>query len=140
MLSLGRKVIETSHTERTLKPHERRALHAQWAGRCAVAGCTSPPGTPLVPHHPNPWHVTGTTSYHDTVPLCDSNHHDLHEGGRTLRLRDGRRLGPHGWVDPAGGQRTRSRRVWPGGGRRTPRWPRRARTAAALPRSASVRR
>ena len=100
VLSLGRKVIETSHTERTLKPHERRALQVQWGGRCAGAGCTSPPGTPLVPHHATPWHRTGTTSYRDTVPLCDTTHHDLHEGGRTIRLRDGRRLGPHGWTDP----------------------------------------
>ena len=102
VLSLGRKVLETSHTERTLTPHERRALHVQWGGRCAGAGCTSPPGTPLVPHHANPWHTTGTTAYTDSVPLCDSTHHDLHTGHKTIRLRDGRRLGPHGWVDPLG--------------------------------------
>ena len=103
VLSAGRKVIETSHTERTLKPHERKALLVQWGGRCAGAGCPSPPGTPLVPHHGNPWHLTGTTSYLDSVPLCDSTHHDLHTGGRTIRLRDGRLLGPHGWVDPPDG-------------------------------------
>ena len=101
VLSAGRRVIETSHTERTLKPHERRALHVQWGGRCAGAGCTSPPGSPLVPHHANAWHRTRSTSYADTVPLCDSTHHDLHEGGKTIRLRDGRRLGPGGWVDPS---------------------------------------
>ncbi len=103
VLSLGRKVIEASHTERTLKPHERRALHVQWGGRCAGAGCTSPPGTPLVPHHATPWHLTGTTSYRDSVPLCDTTHHDLHTGNRTIRLRDGRRLSPHGWTDPPDG-------------------------------------
>ena len=98
-MSLGRKVIETSHTERTLKAHERRALLVQWGGRCAGAGCTSPPGTPLIPHHANPWARTGTTSLADAVPFCDTTHHDLHEGGRTILLRDGRRLGPHGWVE-----------------------------------------
>ena len=103
VLSAGRKVLETSHTQRTLKAHERKALHVQWGGRCAGAGCTSPPGTPLIPHHPDPWHLTGITSYTDAVPFCDTTHHDLHEGGKTIRLRDGRRLGPHGWVDPPGG-------------------------------------
>jgi len=102
VLGLGRKVIETSHTERTLKAHERRALQVQWGGRCAGAGCTSPPGTPLVPHHATPWHRTGTTSLRDTVPLCDTTHHDLHTGNRTIRLRDGRRLSPHGWTDSPG--------------------------------------
>ena len=34
----------------------------------------------------------------DRVPT----HHDLHTGGRTIRLRDGRRLCPHGWADPPG--------------------------------------
>ena len=29
---------------------------------------------------------------------CDSNHHDLHTGDTVLRLEDGRRLGPHGWL------------------------------------------
>ena len=103
VLSPGRKVIETSHTERTLKASERKALHVQWGGRCAGAGCPSPSGTPLVPHHADPWHQTGTTSYTDSVPLCDTTHHDLHTGGRTIRLRDGRRLGPDGWVDPPDG-------------------------------------
>ena len=102
VLSLGRKVLETSHTERTLKAHERKALHVQWGGRCAGAGCTSPPGTPLVPHHADPWHRTGTTAFSDAVPFCDTTHHDLHEGGKTIRLRDGRRLGPDGWVGPPG--------------------------------------
>lgn len=66
-------------------------------GRCAGAHCTSPPG-PLIPHHATPWHRTGTTSLSDTVPFCPTTHHDLHEGGRTIQLRDGRRLGPDGWV------------------------------------------
>jgi hypothetical protein len=35
---------------------------------------------------------------HDTVMLCASSHHDVHEGGKTLRLKDGRLLSPDGWV------------------------------------------
>ncbi len=49
-------------------------------------------------HHATPWARSGSTSLSDTVLLCDSSHRDLHEGHKTLRLEDGRVLGPHGWV------------------------------------------
>ena len=103
VLSLGRRVIETSHTQRTLKAHERQALYVQWGGRCAGAGCPSPPGTPLIPHHPNSWAKTGTTSYTDSIPVCDHTHHDLHEGGKTIQLRDSRYLNADGWTDKPSG-------------------------------------
>jgi hypothetical protein len=101
VLGLGRKVIETSHTERTLKPHERRAKRLETGGRCQGAGCRRGPGHRLIPHHPTPWATTGTTSLSDSVLLCEQTHHDVHSGGRILRLKDGRRLGPQGWVDDA---------------------------------------
>ena len=103
VLSLGRRVIETSHTQRTLKAHERQALHAQWGGRCAAAGCPSPPGTPLVPHHPHSWAKTRTTSYSDSIPVCHHTHHDLHQGHKIIRLRDGRYLSADGWTDGPSG-------------------------------------
>jgi hypothetical protein len=35
--------------------------------------------------------------------VCEHHHHDIHEGNRTLRLRDGRHISPLGWTDrPAG--------------------------------------
>ena len=98
VLSLGRRVIEMSHTERTLKAHERRAKRLETGGRCQAAGCRRGPGDRLVPHHGDPWAVCGTTSLSDTVLLCEQTHHDLHSGGRTILLKDGRRLGPSGWV------------------------------------------
>ena len=52
VLSLGHRVLETSHTTRTLEPHERRTTRLETGGRCQGAGCRSRPGTPLVPHHP----------------------------------------------------------------------------------------
>ena len=97
VLGLGHKVIETSHTERTLKPHERRAKRIETGGRCQASGCTRGPGSRLLPHHADPWHRTGTTSLSDTVLLCEQTHHQLHTG-HTIRLKDGRRLGPHGWI------------------------------------------
>ena len=105
VLSLGRRVLEVSHTDRTLKAHERRALTVQWGGQCAGAGCphTLATGHPLIPHHATPWAMTKTTSLADTVPLCDQTHHDLHTSNRTLRLKDGRWLSPTGWVPPPPG-------------------------------------
>src|SRR5206468_2323164 len=97
--SAGRRVLEVSHSRRTATAAERLALDVRWGGRCAAAGCTSPLGTPLVPHHGTPWHRTHRTSLDDTVPLCDRSHDDLHVGGSTLRLRDGRALTPDGWRD-----------------------------------------
>ena len=98
VLSLGRRVLEMSHTERTLKAHERRAKRLETGGRCQGAGCRCGPGTRLVPHHADPWSRSGTTSLSDTVLFCEQTHHDLHSGGRTILLKDGRRLGPDGWI------------------------------------------
>ena len=97
VLSLGHKVLETSHTERTLKPHERRAKRIETGSRCQGAGCSHGPGQRLIPHHADPWHRSGTTSLSDTVLLCEQTHTQLHRG-HTIRLKDGRRLGPHGWI------------------------------------------
>ena len=101
VMDLRGKIIETSHSERTLKPHERRALHAQTRGQCQGAGCRrsrAHPDTVLHPHHATPWARCGTTSLADTVLLCQHCHHDVHDGQHVLRLKDGRRLGPDGWV------------------------------------------
>jgi hypothetical protein len=100
VLGLGHKVVETSHTERTLKAHERRAKRIETGSRCQGAGCRGAPGRRLIPHHADPWARTGRTSLGDTVLLCEQTHHALHSG-RTIRLVDGRRLGPHGWVHGA---------------------------------------
>lgn len=103
VLSLGRRVLEVSHTQRTLTGLERRLKLLEVGGQCQGAGCHHPPGTRLVPHHGNPWATTGTTSLDDTVMFCDRTHHDLHTGGVVLRLKDGRLLGPDGWVAPDDG-------------------------------------
>jgi hypothetical protein len=102
VMGLGNKVIEMSHTTRTLKEHERRAKVMETGGVCQAAGCHHPPGVQLIPHHPDPYASSGTTSFYDTVMVCDSTHHDIHEGGKTIRLKDGRLLGPEGWVPMSG--------------------------------------
>jgi hypothetical protein len=101
VLSLGHRVIESSHTERTLKPHERRIKQIETGGTCQAAGCNrgTQSGHRLIPHHAEPYAVSRSTSLEDTVLLCEVSHYDLHEGGKTLRLKDGRRISPAGWAD-----------------------------------------
>ncbi|MGI8535821.1 MAG: DUF222 domain-containing protein [Mycobacteriales bacterium] len=99
VMSLGRRVIETSHTERTLKAHERRAKHAETGGGCQAAGCRCGHGRRLIPHHAHPWWSSHSTSLLDTVYFCERDHALLHQG-RTIRLKDGRLLNEHGWVQP----------------------------------------
>lgn len=101
VLGLGRRVIETSHTERTLKPHERRAKHLETGGTCQGAGCIHGPtsGRPLIPHHVDAYSRCGSTSYADTVLLCGIEHHDIHTGKKTIQLKDGRWLNENGWTD-----------------------------------------
>jgi hypothetical protein len=100
VLSLGHRVIESSHTERTIKPHERRIKQIETGGICQAAGCHkgSHTGHVLIPHHATPYAICGTTSLDDTVLLCEVSHHDIHEGGKTIRLKDGRRLNATGWI------------------------------------------
>ena len=42
------------------------------------------------------------TCLDESVLVCDVLHHDLHDGKRTVRLRDGRYLNEHGFVDSPG--------------------------------------
>jgi len=101
VLGLGHRVMESSHTERTLKPHERRLKQLETGGVCQAAGCSKglSSGHRLIPHHVRPYAVCRETSLLDTALLCESTHHDLHEGGKTIRLKDGRRLCASGWVE-----------------------------------------
>jgi hypothetical protein len=40
----------------------------------------------------------GRTSLDESLPLCEAGHQDLHEGKKTLRLRDGRYLNENGFT------------------------------------------
>lgn len=106
VLDLRHRVVESSHTERTLKAHERRVKAVETARACQSAGCPRGPDTPagvrLVPHHVEAWARCGRTSLDDTVLLCEQEHALLHRGA-VLTLRDGRRLRAQGWCPPAAG-------------------------------------
>jgi len=95
IVGLGGKVMETSHTKRTLTGHERKIKRIETGGICEAAGCTRP-GT--IPHHITPYARSRTTSLTDTALFCDTSHTDLHHG-KTIRLKNGRSISEHGWVD-----------------------------------------
>lgn len=95
LLDAHRHPIGVSGTHRNATEKERRALRAKWGVFCAINGCGNL-GT--VPHHVTPYWRSGQTRLEDLLLICTMNHHDIHEGGRTLRLRDGRLIDPDGWV------------------------------------------
>ena len=84
-----------SSPARSVDHRHRVAQDAVWGGFCAVAGCTNPK---TVPHHVRPYWKSRETTLKDLVPLCEGDHHNVHEGHRTMRLNDGRRIDEHGWV------------------------------------------
>ncbi len=101
VLSLGGKALRTVHAQRTLTARERRALSIETGARCAGIGCCADNPDPLIvlrPHHARRYADDGSTSLDETLPVCDTLHHDLHEGGKTVRLRDGRYLNEQGFT------------------------------------------
>jgi hypothetical protein len=105
VLSRGGKALRTIHAGRTLTGLERRALAIEHGNRCAGIGCCRggpDPTIDLRPHHVRRYADDGVTSIDETVLVCDTLHHDLHEGGKTVRLRDGRYLCEQGWAGPSG--------------------------------------
>jgi hypothetical protein len=101
VLSATHRVIEVSHTQRTSTAIERLILNVQCGGICQRDSCGNGPhnGHQLRPHHAELFSNTGTTELDDSILICDVDHdHELHGKGRALRLKDGRILGPHGWI------------------------------------------
>lgn len=101
VLDAQNRVIQVSHTQRTGTALERMILKTQGGAVCAGSGCARGPATGhrLIPHHVSLFSVTGVTELSDTVLLCEPEHdHELHGKGRNLRLKDGRVIGPEGWV------------------------------------------
>ncbi len=88
--------VGASGQHRNATDRERRTLHTIWGAACAVNGCGD---HRTVPHHVRPWHLVARTRLRDLIPLCNQHHHALHDGGHTLRLRDGREITETGWAD-----------------------------------------
>ncbi len=99
--------VGASGEHRHATARERRVVRAVWGSTCAVLGCTL---TGTVPHHVEPFWKTGLTRQADLAPLCEHHHHDVHEGHKTLRLRDSRLVDELGWAD----QRHAEQQRWAG--------------------------
>jgi hypothetical protein len=100
-MTLGGKALRAVHSQRTLTADEQTALLIESGGRCIGDGCC-PDFDPLVPlrgHHVLGFAESSATCLEDMVPVCETLHHDLHDGKRTVRLRDGRYLNESGFVD-----------------------------------------
>ena len=75
----------------------RTATDAQWAATkamysaCAWDGCEQPIGWCQL-HHIQYWRNGGKTNMNNLVPLCNHHHHEVHEGGWTLKLGKNRAL------------------------------------------------
>lgn len=90
--------LDSSPTARQLTARERRALEHRAGYRCQRSGCGRPARS-CVPHHVVPWALGGPSTQSNTVLLCGSCHHLLHDRDRPLLLTTGRRIGPRGWLD-----------------------------------------
>jgi hypothetical protein len=92
--------LDSSPLARQLSRRERRALEHRAGYRCQRAGCGRPAAV-CVPHHVVPWALDGPSTQDNTVLLCLSCHHLLHDRQRPLTLVDGSRIGPRGWLTRA---------------------------------------
>ncbi|MCW2606993.1 MAG: putative endonuclease [Frankiales bacterium] len=103
--------LDSSPDARQLDRPGRRALEHRAGYRCERAGCGRPARL-CVPHHVVPWALGGPSTQANTVLLCPSCHHLLHDRQRPLELTLDRRIGPRGWLrggppDTPGDQRPR---------------------------------
>ncbi|MCW2605756.1 MAG: putative endonuclease [Frankiales bacterium] len=90
--------LDSSPQARQISPRERSALEHRAGYRCERAGCGRPARN-CVPHHVVPWALGGPSTQANTVLLCVSCHHLLHDRLRPLLLTSGFRIGPRGWLD-----------------------------------------
>ena len=76
-------------------------LQLETGGRCAGQGCCPDQPDPLqtlIPHHTVMFSKSGRTGLDESLAFCETSHHDLHEGKKTLLLRDGRYLNENGFT------------------------------------------
>ena len=77
----------TSDALRTVTARLRRALEVR-DGHCAFPGCHAHVRR-CHAHHVQPWEDGGATDLPNLALMCVAHHHAVHEGGWTMRLRDG---------------------------------------------------
>ena len=91
------EVLDVGRQCRVATRAQRRALRAMHR-TCAHPQCTMPFDACRI-HHVTYWFHGGTSDLANLVPLCETHHHLVHEGGWTLRLFPDRRVV---WSTPDG--------------------------------------
>ena len=57
-----------------------------------MPGCTVPVDECRIHHTEFPWPTDGRTDLDALVPICETDHHRVHEGGWTLKVRPDRTI------------------------------------------------
>lgn len=76
--------LDLGRSRRLASADQRKALASMYA-TCAHPDCSVPVRKCRI-HHLDPWHPDGETNLDRLIPLCERNHHDVHEGGWTLTM------------------------------------------------------
>jgi hypothetical protein len=76
--------LDLGRSRRLASAEQRTALASMYA-TCAHPDCSVPFRRCRI-HHLDPWHPDGETNLDRLIPLCERNHHDVHEGGWTLTM------------------------------------------------------
>jgi hypothetical protein len=100
----GGDVLNLGRAARVATARQKLALVARDGPTCAVPGCTVP-WRRTQAHHVLGWtgRLQGRTDLRELVHLCVGHHHDVHEGGWSLRWHlDSWQVYPPGVAPPAG--------------------------------------
>jgi hypothetical protein len=92
------EVLDAGRTRRTVTPEQRRALRAMHR-TCGKPGCTVPFDSCRI-HHVRWWvRDKGPTDIENLIPVCECDHHLVHEGGWILTMTPDRVAT---WIRPDG--------------------------------------
>jgi hypothetical protein len=84
------EVLDEGRARRLATPAQRRAIQAMHR-TCVMPDCQVPVDVCRI-HHVDPWRDGGRTDLDALVPVCEHDHHRLHEGGWNLKITPDRRI------------------------------------------------
>jgi HNH endonuclease len=84
------EVLDEGRGRRLATVAQRRAIKAMHA-TCVMPACTVSVDDCRI-HHVDPWRHGGRTDLDLLVPVCERDHHRLHEGGWRLKITPDRRI------------------------------------------------
>ena len=94
----GRGVVLDEGRAKRLATHEQRLALQAMHTTCAEPGCSVTIDDCRI-HHLEPWATGGRTELDRMVPLCETHHHQVHEGGWNLTITPDRTAT---WTRPDG--------------------------------------